>query len=328
MTCGPLSVFSSCSSRPDPRALLTSTSVDFQGTRPSQIYQRLLTYHVQVVFTERSRPARESILNAAREEFAAVGFDRSTVRSVAAKAGADPAMVIRYYGSKEGLFAAATNVDLALPTPGEPADLGRLLGRHFVELWEGSRSDGTLQILLRSAAASPEIAARIRAVFADQVTAWVESAPRVASEPNPQVSSDSAPPISSDSAPPISSESARPISPRTDPPISSMSLAMAIGLTTPEDRLREWLPTCSAQRFVATSWSCPRSPDSARRRSRRRWVQLSSSCWTTGCEGPASRVPLKSKVTNQQWMCTGRFTARAACTGRRRHSDGSAQRGR
>ena len=183
----------------------------------------MLTYHVQVVFTERSRPARESILKAAREEFAAVGFDRSTVRSVAAKAGADPAMVIRYYGSKEGLFAAATNVDLALPTPGEPADLGRLLGRHFVELWEGSRSDGTLQILLRSAAASPEIAARIRAVFADQVTAWVESAPRVASEPNPQVSSDSAPPISSDSAPPISSESARPISPRTDPPISSES---------------------------------------------------------------------------------------------------------
>jgi AcrR family transcriptional regulator len=130
-----------------------------------------------MVFTQRSRPARDAILRAARDEFAAVGFDRSTVRSVAATAKVDPAMVIRYYGSKEGLFADAVDVDLALPAPGTGADLGRLLGRHFVDLWEGSRSDGTLQILLRSVSASPQIAERIRSVFADQVAAWVRSAP-------------------------------------------------------------------------------------------------------------------------------------------------------
>ena len=96
---------------------------------------------------------------------------------VAAKAGVDPAMVMRYYGNKEGLFAAAVDVDLALPVPGAAADLGMLLGRHFVELWEGDRADGTLQTLLRSASSSPDIAARIRTVFADQVRAWVDAAP-------------------------------------------------------------------------------------------------------------------------------------------------------
>ncbi len=126
--------------------------------------------------TERSRPAREAILRAAQEEFSTVGFDRGTVRAIAAKAQVDPAMVIRYYGSKEGLFATAVNVDLALPAPGLPGELGRSLGRHFVDLWEGPGSDGTLQILLRSASGSPQIAERVRTVFAGQVAVWLGSA--------------------------------------------------------------------------------------------------------------------------------------------------------
>ena len=35
--------------------------------------------------------------------------------SVAAAARIDPSMVMRYYGSKQGLFAAAAHVDLLLP---------------------------------------------------------------------------------------------------------------------------------------------------------------------------------------------------------------------
>lgn len=57
---------------------------------------------------ERRRRTETAILDAAREQFAAGGFDRTTIRSVAAAAGVDPALVMQYYGNKEQLFAAAS----------------------------------------------------------------------------------------------------------------------------------------------------------------------------------------------------------------------------
>jgi AcrR family transcriptional regulator len=36
-----------------------------------------------------------------------VGYDKTTIRGVAGRAGVDPALVMQYYGSKDGLFAAA-----------------------------------------------------------------------------------------------------------------------------------------------------------------------------------------------------------------------------
>ena len=56
---------------------------------------------------ERRRRSEAAILQAARELFAETGFERTTIRAVAARAGIDPALVMQHYGSKEGLFAAA-----------------------------------------------------------------------------------------------------------------------------------------------------------------------------------------------------------------------------
>jgi AcrR family transcriptional regulator len=56
---------------------------------------------------ERRRRTEAAILEAARELFAETGFERTTIRAVAARAGVDPALVMQYYGNKEGLFAAA-----------------------------------------------------------------------------------------------------------------------------------------------------------------------------------------------------------------------------
>jgi AcrR family transcriptional regulator len=56
---------------------------------------------------ERRKRTEAAILEAARELFAEVGFEKTTIRSVAAKAGIDPALVMQYYGNKEGLFAAS-----------------------------------------------------------------------------------------------------------------------------------------------------------------------------------------------------------------------------
>ena len=56
---------------------------------------------------ERRRRTEVAILEAARQQFAEHGFERTTIRGVAAGAGVDPALVMQHYGSKEGLFAAA-----------------------------------------------------------------------------------------------------------------------------------------------------------------------------------------------------------------------------
>ena len=56
---------------------------------------------------ERRRRTEVAILEAARQQFAEHGFERTTIRGVAAVAGIDPALVMQHYGSKEGLFAAA-----------------------------------------------------------------------------------------------------------------------------------------------------------------------------------------------------------------------------
>lgn len=130
-----------------------------------------------MVFTERSQPAREAILAAARVRFTDEGYERTTIRAVAADAGMDPSMVMRYYGSKEGLFAAAVDVDLRLPDPeSSPDQLGARLAWHFISVWEGETADEALPVLLRSAVTYPAAAERIRVVFLEQVLAVVRRA--------------------------------------------------------------------------------------------------------------------------------------------------------
>jgi AcrR family transcriptional regulator len=124
--------------------------------------------------TETTPPARRSdatkatILAAARAQFAALGYQATTIRSVATAAQIDPAMVMRYFGNKEGLFAAAAEFDLRLPDlSGMPrAQLGSALVSHFLDRWEG---DETLMALLRAATTNEAAATRMQAIFATQM---------------------------------------------------------------------------------------------------------------------------------------------------------------
>ena len=54
-----------------------------------------------------SPDARQAVLGAARELFAELGFERTTMRAVAARAGVDPALIYHYFGDKDGLLLAA-----------------------------------------------------------------------------------------------------------------------------------------------------------------------------------------------------------------------------
>jgi AcrR family transcriptional regulator len=54
-----------------------------------------------------SAATRRALLAAARALFATAGYDATTVRAVADRAGVNQALVFRHFGSKDGLFAAA-----------------------------------------------------------------------------------------------------------------------------------------------------------------------------------------------------------------------------
>jgi AcrR family transcriptional regulator len=120
----------------------------------------------------RSDATRAAILAAAREQFAASGYQAATIRSIAAVAGIDPALVMRYYGNKEGLFAAAAEFDLRLPDLGAlpRRQVGAALVGHFLDRWEG---DETLMALLRAAVTTEAARERMQAIFATQVAPHV-----------------------------------------------------------------------------------------------------------------------------------------------------------
>ncbi|MGW2488789.1 TetR/AcrR family transcriptional regulator [Streptomyces sp. NPDC001606] len=116
----------------------------------------------------RSDATRAAILSAARERFAADGYERATIRAIAKDAHIDPSMVMRYFGTKEGLFAAAVALDLRLPdlrqVPRE--EVGRALVGHFLDLWEENEE---LRAVLRVGVTNPAGAERMQGIFREQL---------------------------------------------------------------------------------------------------------------------------------------------------------------
>src|SRR5260370_38533039 len=64
---------------------------------------------------------RDAILQAARRRFAESGYDRPTIRAIAAEAGVAPGLVRHFFGSKQRLFA------LAVQTQPDPAQVAATL---------------------------------------------------------------------------------------------------------------------------------------------------------------------------------------------------------
>jgi len=88
-----------------------------------------------------SPDARRAVLDAARELFAELGFERTTMRAVAARAGVDPALIYHYFDDKDELLFAALQppVDEAIVFAGlaGAADrAGEELVRRLIGLWE------------------------------------------------------------------------------------------------------------------------------------------------------------------------------------------------
>jgi AcrR family transcriptional regulator len=118
---------------------------------------------------------KKAILDVARRQFHESGYGGATVRSIAAGANIDPAMIIRYFGSKPALFTAAVGVDLQLPDLAAvpKARRGQELAAHFMTRWEGREDYDSLVALLRSAVGNDDARAQLQKVFAHQVKQMV-----------------------------------------------------------------------------------------------------------------------------------------------------------
>lgn len=112
--------------------------------------------------------SREAILEAARALFAARGYDGASIRAIAGEAGVDPALVMHFFGSKEGVFVAAMDLPYrpseAIPEVlrGPAAGTGERAARFFVETWDAAASRGPLLAMLRSASTNEQAADLLR----------------------------------------------------------------------------------------------------------------------------------------------------------------------
>jgi len=111
---------------------------------------------------------RDAILTAARRRFATRGYEATSLRGIATEAKVDPALVIHYFGTKEGLFAAAT---------GLPAGLSALLRslaalpedecvpaliRGYLQVVDSDKSRNAILALVRSAVSNDQAATMMR----------------------------------------------------------------------------------------------------------------------------------------------------------------------
>jgi AcrR family transcriptional regulator len=112
---------------------------------------------------------REAILAAARERFSAQGYERTRLRDVAGDAGVDVALVHYHFKSKEGLFAAALEMPVSLPSlmadvleGGELDDFAARFLRRILDVWDDERIGPALVAMVRSATTYEPAAASLR----------------------------------------------------------------------------------------------------------------------------------------------------------------------
>ena len=116
---------------------------------------------------------RGRILAAARDAFAARGFEGTSMRAVASAAGVDPALVHHYFGTKQRLFVAASQfpVDVHALVPAIMAGPRDGLGERFVStvvgLWERPEVRPLVLGIVRSATTDEVAAGMLRAILAE-----------------------------------------------------------------------------------------------------------------------------------------------------------------
>ncbi|MFH9039180.1 TetR family transcriptional regulator [Streptomyces sp. NPDC017966] len=123
-----------------------------------------------------SAGTRDRILDAAREEFSARGYEKTSVRGIAKSAGVDSALVHHYFGTKEQVFEAAVEVAFApvltardTVLDGPLDEVGERMTRMIIGLWESPVTRAPLLAIVRSAVNNEIAAGVFRRLIASQL---------------------------------------------------------------------------------------------------------------------------------------------------------------
>ncbi|MCI1895926.1 MAG: TetR family transcriptional regulator [Ancrocorticia sp.] len=118
---------------------------------------------------------RARILEVARDEFIAKGYDGATIREIARVAQCDNALVSYYFGSKQLLFRECFNLPLDPAqevlqelAPG-PNGAGERLARHALWLYEEHLTADTMQALMRALITDAVTSQRFRTYMRNDV---------------------------------------------------------------------------------------------------------------------------------------------------------------
>ncbi|WP_231904981.1 TetR/AcrR family transcriptional regulator [Streptantibioticus cattleyicolor] len=112
------------------------------------------------------------MLAAARRKFAEVGYERATIRAIAAEADVDKSSVIQYFGTKQDLFREAVHWHIPIEelTSTDPARTVENYLRGMLGAWAAD-PDSPMAVLLRTALTSEEAAETLRRhITAEAVT--------------------------------------------------------------------------------------------------------------------------------------------------------------
>ena len=121
---------------------------------------------------ERTADTRQRLIEAGRRRFAVDGFDRASVRAIAAEAGVDPSLIRHYFGDKAGLLVATMQLPvnpveiLRSVIADGPDGLGRRLLDAFLTAWDPHREviAGLVRTTFGDAAALPPALQVVRGV--------------------------------------------------------------------------------------------------------------------------------------------------------------------
>jgi AcrR family transcriptional regulator len=111
---------------------------------------------------------REAILAAAGRNFAQHGYDRASLRAIAAEAEVDQKLIAHFFGSKQQLFVAAVGLPLnpaeVLPAilAGDRDSIGERLAALLIDVLEQPELHQRLTGVIRAAASEPEVARMLR----------------------------------------------------------------------------------------------------------------------------------------------------------------------
>ncbi|WP_083452703.1 TetR family transcriptional regulator [Mycolicibacterium goodii] len=118
--------------------------------------------------------SRDAVLAAAKQRFAQQGYEKTTLRAIAADAGVDPAMVLYLFGSKADLFRESLRLILDPDMlrgaiEGPPEEVGVRMVTRYLKIWESPETAASIRAMLVAATSNSDAHDALRSFMQEYV---------------------------------------------------------------------------------------------------------------------------------------------------------------